>query len=85
MREMAMTEQSGPEAEERIFLAHPRDDRHKVQRVEAPSPLVAALVYAEHVTDTDADGRMAITVEDCASGERHCFVVDLDDGEVAAC
>lgn len=74
-----------PEIEERTFLAHTRGSRQRTHRVEAASPLLAAIAYAEQTGEVDDEGRVAVSVEDCASGERHCFVVDLDDGEVSSC
>jgi hypothetical protein len=82
---MVMTEASGPEGGTHTYLAHLRGSRQRAQRVQAASPLDAALAYAEQAHDVDADGRLAVAVEDVASGERHCFTVDLDDGEVGAC
>jgi hypothetical protein len=85
---MVMTEKSesqGDDDQQRTYVAHLRGARHRGRTIEAASPLMAALAYAEHAHETDADGRLAIAVEDMASGERHCFTVDLDDGEVGAC
>jgi hypothetical protein len=73
------------QGDERSFLAHARGSRHRAHRVEAASPLLAALAYAEQTGEVDEEGRVAVTVEACASGERHCFVVDLDDGPVSGC
>jgi hypothetical protein len=64
---------------------------HDVQEAIAPGHLVegvsfedAALAYLEdrHVKATD---EVSVLVEDCATGERQCFRVDLATGETAPC
>jgi hypothetical protein len=44
----------------------------------------AALAYIEdrHVEATD---EVSLLVEDCATGERQCFRIDLASGEAAPC
>ncbi|WP_414695690.1 DUF5961 family protein, partial [Phenylobacterium sp.] len=52
--------------------------------VEGVSFADAALADLEdrHVEATD---EVSVLVEDCATGERQCFRVDLDTGETAPC
>ncbi len=46
----------------------------------------AALHYlAERHIDASPDGDVALIVEDCQTGERQCFRVDLATGETAPC
>lgn len=33
----------------------------------------------------DDEGEVQVTVTDAETGERHCFRIDLDSGEAAAC
>jgi len=46
----------------------------------------AALHFIEdHHPAADADDEVSLLVEDCATGERQCFRVDLETGETAPC
>jgi hypothetical protein len=43
-----------------------------------------AFVEARHLTPGDG-GEVALMVEDCGTGERQCFEVDLATGEAGPC
>ena len=45
----------------------------------------AALQYVEDRHIEAAGDEVSLLVEDCATGERQCFRVDLSTGEAAAC
>ena len=45
----------------------------------------AALQYVEDRHIEAADDEVSLLVEDCATGERQCFRVDLSTGETAPC
>jgi hypothetical protein len=66
---------------------------HAVDETPSRSELVegltfedAALAFVE-VRHLEPDGRhdVSLLVEDCESGERQCFRVDLETGETAPC
>jgi hypothetical protein len=45
--------------------------------------LEAAILFAERWSSGDGD--VSVTVIDCETGERQCFRIDLDSGEVRSC
>ena len=45
----------------------------------------AALSFAEHQHPTPDESAVSLLVEDCDTGERQCFRVDLATGETAPC
>jgi hypothetical protein len=54
--------------------------------VEGASFLDAALSFVEvYHPAPDADDEVSLTVEDCATGERQCFRIDLDTGRAEPC
>jgi hypothetical protein len=64
---------------------------HDVQEAIARGRLVEGVSFADaaladledrHVEATD---EVSVLVEDCATGERQCFRVDLETGETAPC
>jgi hypothetical protein len=66
---------------------------HGVDEAPARSHLVEGLTFEDaalhflndrHVEVT-ADGDVALIVEDCETGERQCFRVDLATGETGPC
>jgi len=70
---------------DRAFSVHGLDEApSRGQRVEAESFADAALAFLEgHHVDDDAE--VALMVEDCETGERQCFRIDLATGETAPC
>ena len=69
----------------RAFSVHGVDEApSRGQRVEAASFEVAALVFVEghHL---EAVPEVSLMVEDCETGERQCFRVDLASGETEPC
>ncbi len=53
--------------------------------VEGASFEDAALHYVEERHIEAADDEVSLLVEDCATGERQCFRIDLATGETAPC
>ena len=47
----------------------------------------AALRFAEdqHIEAEDGEGDLSLMVEDCETGERQCFRIDLSTGEAEPC
>lgn len=72
---------------QRHFTVHACDAvRHRGQPVEGLNFQDAALAFVEHHhRQTDADGDVTLVVEDCETGERQCFVVDVQTGEAEIC
>ena len=58
----------------------------RARLVEGVSFEDAALHYVEDCHPAaDAEDEVALFVEDCETGERQCFRVDLETGEAAPC
>lgn len=70
---------------DRVFSVHGVDEApSRGQRVDAESFADAALAFLEtHHVDDEAE--VALMVEDCETGERQCFRIDLATGETAPC
>lgn len=70
---------------DRAFSVHGLDAApSRSQRVDAASFEDAALSFVEtHHLDHDAE--VSLMVEDCETGERQCFRIDLETGETAPC
>jgi hypothetical protein len=68
------------------FSVHGQDEApSRGRRVIAGSFETAALAFLEaHHPDGDG-GEVALMVEDCESGERQCFRVDLASGATEPC
>ena len=66
------------------FAVHGTDEPQTRSRlVEDKTFEAAALQFAE---DHHGDGEIvSVIVEDCESGERQCFRIDLDSGEAGPC
>jgi hypothetical protein len=70
----------------RRFSVHGVEDApSRGHLVEGVSFEDAALHYLEDRHVEAADDAVSLLVEDCASGERQCFRVDLSTGETAPC
>jgi hypothetical protein len=68
----------------RTFRVHARDlDSHSRLVIE-PSFEAAAIAYAEDLPAA-AEAEISIVVRDVETGHEHCFRVDPDTGETAAC
>ncbi len=61
-------------------------DRHHARRLEETSFEAAAVAYIEdfHPPLTE-EGSLSVVVRDLDSGHEHCFRIDLESGETAAC
>lgn len=68
----------------RTFAVHETDaPQHRSRLVEEATFEAAALQFAE---DHHGDGEVvSVIVEDCDSGERQCFRIDLETGETGPC
>ena len=74
-------------AETRSFSVHARHvNPHDARIVREASFEAAAVAYAEdlHVAPDEGD-EVALIVRDLETGHEHCFKVDLESGETAAC
>lgn len=71
----------------RRFSVHARHvDRHHARVVEEASFEAAAVAYVEDFHPApDADNEVSVVVRDLEDGHEHCFRIDLDSGETAAC
>ena len=78
---------SQPAAETRSFSVHARHvDAHHARIVKEASFEAAAVAYAEDLhAPADDGGEVSLIVRDLETGHEHCFTVDLDSGETAAC
>lgn len=78
---------AGLDTLQRRFTVHATADSPSRGRlVEGVSFEDAALHFVEDVhPDGDADDEVRLLVEDCETGERHCFRIDLVTGETAPC
>ncbi|MGA0606693.1 DUF5961 family protein [Phenylobacterium sp. VNQ135] len=72
---------------QRRFSVHPRADApNHGHIVEGVSFEDAALHFLEDAhPEPDADDEVQLLVEDCETGERQCFRIDLETGETAPC
>ncbi len=71
----------------RRFSVHSADEApSRSHAVDGVSFQDAALHFIEHFHPAaDADDEVRLFIEDCESGERQCFRVDLMSGETAPC
>lgn len=69
----------------RAFSVHGVDEApSRGRRVEAASFETAALAFVE-ASHVEALPDVSLMVEDCETGERQCFRIDLASGETAPC
>ena len=74
-------------AQSRSFSVHAADEApSRSHKVEGTSHMDAALQFVEEQhPPADLFGEAAVMVEDCETGERQCFRIDLGSGEAAPC
>lgn len=61
-------------------------DGHHGRLVSETSFEAAAIAYVEDVHPATEDGdTVGVVVRDLASGQEHCFWIDLDTGQAAPC
>jgi hypothetical protein len=61
-------------------------DRHLARRVREASFEAAAVAYLEDHAWPAGDGHeISVVVQDTATGQEHCFRIDLDSGETTPC
>lgn len=77
----------GPRTASRRFsIQGVTDPRVGGRLLEARSFEDAALHFVEdHHLEGDAEDGVSLMVEDCETGERHCFRIDLATGEAGPC
>lgn len=68
----------------RAYSVHGLDEApSRSRRVRATSFEAAALIFLEaHAPEGE---EAALMIEDCETGERQCFRIDLETGETAPC
>jgi len=70
----------------RRFSVHARHiDAHHARTLEEKSFEAAAVAYIEDLHDVGAEHEISVIVRELDSGHEHCFRIDLDSGETAAC
>jgi len=72
----------------RQFSVHPRGEaRHHARLVVEASFEAAAIAFVEDFVPAGprAEAEAAVIVRDLETGVEHCFRIDLDTGETAAC
>lgn len=70
----------------RRFSVHGAEEApSRAHLVEGASFEDAALTFAEHQHPQEDGEALALLVEDCETGERQCFRIDLETGQAGAC
>ena len=80
-----MTDASIAGPQRRFSVHGVADAPSRALLVEGASFEAAALHYLEDLHVEAVDDEVSLLVEDCATGERQCFRVDLASGETAPC
>ena len=72
--------------EPRRFRVHARHvEAHHARVLEERSFEAAAVAYVEDLHAVSDEPEISVVVRDLDSGHEHCFRIDLDTGETAAC
>jgi hypothetical protein len=75
-----------PATVQRRFSVHGADEApSRALLVEGASFEDAALYFAEHQHPQEDGEELALLVEDCETGERQCFRIDLETGDAGPC
>lgn len=75
-----------PTLQRRFSVHGVADAPGRSQMIEGLSFEDAALHFIEdHHPQADADDEISLFVEDCETGERQCFRIDLQTGDTAPC
>jgi hypothetical protein len=70
----------------RRFSVHARHvDAHHARTLAERSFEAAAVAYVEDLHDIGSEHEISVIVRELDSGHEHCFRIDLDTGETAAC
>ena len=73
-------------AEPRRFRVHARHvEAHHARVLEERSFEAAAVAYVEDLHGVGDPPEISVIVRDLDSGHEHCFRIDLETGETAAC
>ena len=68
------------------YRVHARHvDAHHARTLEERSFEAAAVAYVEDLHDVGAEHEISVIVHELDSGHEHCFRIDLDTGDAAAC
>jgi uncharacterized protein DUF5961 len=71
---------------DRKFSVHARHiDAHHARTVSERSFEAAAVAYLEDLHPPGDETDISVIVRDVETGHQHCFRIDLDTGETAAC
>jgi len=71
---------------QRRFSVHGAEEApSRAHLIEGVSFEDAALSFAEYLHPQDDGDEMALLVEDCETGERQCFRIDLETGAAGPC
>ena len=75
-----------PAAEPRRFRVHARHvEAHHARVLEERSFEAAAVAYVEDLHAVSDEPEISVIVREVESGHEHCFRIDLETGETAAC
>ncbi len=76
-----------PQASEpRRFSVHARHvEAHHARVLEERSFEAAAVAYVEDLHAVGGEHEISVIVRELDSGHEHCFRIDLDSGDTAAC
>ena len=73
-------------AESRRFSVHARHvEAHHARVLEERSFEAAAVAYVEDLHALGDEHEVSVIVRELDSGHEHCFRIDLDSGDTAAC
>ena len=74
------------EAQDRQFRVHARHiDGHHARTVSERSFEAAAIAYLEDLHPPGDESEINVIVHEVETGHEHCFRIDLETGETAAC
>ncbi|HEX3701385.1 MAG TPA: DUF5961 family protein [Phenylobacterium sp.] len=77
---------ANPSQLERSFSVHGLDAApSRCRRVEALNFQDAALAFVDAYQTEGEDDEVSLMIEDCETGERQCFKVDVASGEAQPC
>jgi hypothetical protein len=74
------------EVAHRHFRVHARHiDRHHARTLSETSFEAAAIAYLEDLHPPGDEAEVSVIVHEIETGREHCFRIDLETGETAAC
>ncbi len=73
-------------SESRRYSVHARHvEAHQARVLEERSFEAAAVAYVEDLHAVGGEHEISVIVRELESGHEHCFRIDLDSGDTAAC